>query len=88
MKGLRRTISETKNLSQPTFSEAVNGGTVCRKAARTGLWGSGEVTNRSSRNQLIENLMIIQRIKHIINTYNPNSILLEYRPFDSITSIK
>ena len=31
------TISETKNLSQPTFSETVNGGTVCRKAARTGV---------------------------------------------------
>ncbi len=24
-------------------------GTVCGKSARTGLWGSGEVTNRSTR---------------------------------------
>src|SRR5690625_984741 len=30
-------------------SESVFGGTVCGKAARTGLWGSGEVTNRSTR---------------------------------------
>jgi len=43
------TIGKTENLSQPTFSETVNGGTVCRKAARTGLWGSGEATNRSTR---------------------------------------
>jgi hypothetical protein len=43
-------INETKDLSQPAFSETVNGGTVCRKAARRGLWGSGEVTNRSTRN--------------------------------------
>jgi hypothetical protein len=49
-------ISETKNLSQPTFSETVNGGTVCRKAARTGLWGSGEATNRSTRNLLLQDL--------------------------------
>src|SRR5690625_7825838 len=32
-----------------TVSESVFGGTVCGKAARTGLWGSGEVTNRSTR---------------------------------------
>ncbi|TAI98131.1 hypothetical protein DMA11_24990, partial [Marinilabiliaceae bacterium JC017] len=25
------------------------GGTVCGKSARTDLWGSGEVTNRSTR---------------------------------------
>jgi hypothetical protein len=35
----------------------VNGGTVCRKAARTGLWGSGEATNRSTRNCWIEDLL-------------------------------
>lgn len=52
-------INETKNLSQPTFSEIVNGGTVCRKAARTGLWGSGEATNRSTRNLLIQNLKAV-----------------------------
>ena len=49
-------IGETENLSQSTFSETVNGGTVCRKAARTGLWGSGEATNRSTRNLLIHDL--------------------------------
>ncbi len=43
------TIIKTQNLSQLCLSETVNGGTVCRKAARTGLWGSGEVTNRSTR---------------------------------------
>ena len=47
---------KTKDLSQPTFSETVNGGTVCRKAARTGLWGSGEATNRSTRNLFIRDL--------------------------------
>ena len=31
------------------FSESGFGGTVCGKAARTGLWGSGEITNRSTR---------------------------------------
>ena len=60
------TISETKNLSQPTFSETVNGGTVCRKAARTGLWGSGEETNRSTRNQEIEDLILIFKLKPLI----------------------
>ena len=51
--------NETKNLSQPTFSETVNGGTVCRQAARTGLWGSGEATNRSTRNLLIKDLKVL-----------------------------
>jgi len=62
-------ISETENLSQPTFSETVDGGTVCRKAARTGLWGSGEATNRSTRNQYWEDLMEVQQLRHIINAY-------------------
>jgi hypothetical protein len=30
-----------KDLSQSTISETVNGGTVGRKAAHTGLWGAG-----------------------------------------------
>ena len=60
------TISETKNLSQPTFSETVNGGTVCRKAARTGLWGSGEETNRSTRNQEKEDLGHVFKLKLLI----------------------
>jgi hypothetical protein len=51
------TTCKTKDLSQPPFSETVNGGTVCRKAARTGLWGSGEATNRSTRNQYLDDLI-------------------------------
>jgi len=65
--GRMDTISETKNLSQPTFSETVNGGTVCRKAARTGLWGSGEETNRSTRNLFIKDLLELQQITNILN---------------------
>jgi hypothetical protein len=56
---------KTKDLSQPAFSETVNGGTVYRKAARTGLWGSGEATNRSIWNQYLNELMNIQRFKQI-----------------------
>jgi len=65
------TISEAKNLSQPTFSETVNGGTVCRKAARTGLWGSGEATNRSTRNQEKEELSLIFKLKLLIVKVEP-----------------
>jgi hypothetical protein len=62
---------KTKDLSQPTFSETVNGGTVCRKAARTGLRGSGEVTNRSTRNLLIRDLKALEEfvsltINHLV----------------------
>ena len=32
------------------------GGTVCGKSARTGLWGSGEVTNRSTRKAPQQNI--------------------------------
>jgi hypothetical protein len=64
-------ISETKNLSQPTFSETVNGGTVCRKAARTGLWGSGEETIRSTRNLLVNDLKTINElIKNNTNLFD------------------
>ena len=63
--GRMDTISETKNLSQPTFSETVDGGTVCRKAARTGLWGSGEVTNRSTWNLLIQDLKVIGQFMNL-----------------------
>ena len=70
------TISETKNLSQPTFSETVNGGTVCRKAARTGLWGSGEATNRSTRNQEVEELILIYQLKTILKLNKPFKINL------------
>ena len=59
-------INETKNLSQPPFSETVNGGTVCRKAARTGLWGSGEATNRSTRNLFINELLQIKQFASIL----------------------
>jgi hypothetical protein len=34
------------------FCESNLGGTVCGKSARTGLWGSGEATNRSTRKVL------------------------------------
>jgi len=44
------TIVDTEVVSYVSFSEAGLGGTVCGKSARTGLWGSGEVTNRSTRN--------------------------------------
>ena len=57
---------KAKDLSQPTFSETVNGGTVCRKAARTGLWGSGEATNRSTRNLLIQDLKILGEFTSLI----------------------
>ncbi len=43
------TVVKAENLSQLSTSKTVNGGTVCRKAARTVLWGSGEATNRSTR---------------------------------------
>jgi hypothetical protein len=57
---------KTKDLSQPNFSETVNGGTVCRKAARTGLWGSGEATNRSTRNLFLTDLKAINYfIEHL-----------------------
>ena len=59
------TTCEIENLSQPTFNETVDGGTVCRKAARTGLWGSGEATKRSTRNQLLESLVDLQQNKHL-----------------------
>ncbi len=40
---------EAQDLSQLAKSETLFRGTVCEKAARTGLWGSGEVKNRSTR---------------------------------------
>ena len=43
------TTVSTQDISQLSDSEAVIGGTVCGKSARTGLWGSGEATNRSTR---------------------------------------
>jgi hypothetical protein len=36
-------------IAERVNSETDFRGTVCGKAARTGLWGSGEVTNRSTR---------------------------------------
>ncbi len=43
---------KTKDLSQLCFSETVIGGIrqLAGKSARSGLWASGEVTNRSTRN--------------------------------------
>ena len=46
-------IIKTKDLSQFSASETDLGGTVCGKAARTDLWGSGKVTNRSTRRLLL-----------------------------------
>jgi hypothetical protein len=43
------TFITSKNISHLSFSETVIGGTVCGKTARTGLWGSGVVTIRSTR---------------------------------------
>ena len=43
------------------LSETNYRGTGCGKAARPGLWGSGEVTNRSTR--------IVKSHKIIIKTY-------------------
>jgi len=47
---LDRRITDGVIIYHPlSISETVNGGTVCRKTARTDLWGSGEVTIRSTR---------------------------------------
>jgi hypothetical protein len=40
---------EKLQIAEWVNSETDFGGTVCVKSARTGLWGSGEVTNRSTR---------------------------------------
>jgi hypothetical protein len=64
--GRMATTGKTQNLSQPTFSETVSGGTVCRKAARTGVWGSGEATSSSTRNQEKEDLSLIFKLKLLI----------------------
>ncbi len=42
-------LTQTQSVSPLSFSEALVGGTVCGKSARTDLWGSGEVTIRSTR---------------------------------------
>ena len=46
------TIAKTKDLSQLSICETDLGRTVCGKAARTGLWGSGKVTSRSTRKRI------------------------------------
>ena len=53
-------IAKTENFSFLSFSEADLGGTVCRKSARTGLWGSGEVTIRSTRKQITTSPLILR----------------------------
>ncbi len=45
-------IAKTKDLSLFSNSETGLRGTVCGKAARTGLWGSGKVTSRSTRKRI------------------------------------
>jgi hypothetical protein len=39
---------------------------MCRIAAHTGVWGSGEATIRSTRNLYINDLMIVHRLKYNI----------------------
>jgi len=58
-----------------------NGGTVCRKAARTGLWGSGEATNRSTRNQDIEDLSLIYKLKSLITSTQSHTMREPGQPF-------
>lgn len=68
------TACKTKDLSQQSFSKTVNGGTVCRKAARTGLWGSREVTNCSTRNQEKDDLKHIYSLKSFFADYLLNAV--------------
>ena len=63
------------------FSETDIRGTVCGKSARTGLWGSGEVTNRSTRKELTEirNPHTVLPLDHLLKPYiasigQPNEI--------------
>ncbi|MCF8336301.1 MAG: hypothetical protein K9H65_06840 [Bacteroidales bacterium] len=49
MKDVNERIAESE-------SGSVLRGTVCRKAARTGLWGSGKATTRSTRKSTKERL--------------------------------
>jgi hypothetical protein len=59
------TPCKTEGLSQLSISETVDRGTVCGKSARTGLWGSGEVTNRSTRNQMVPILSQLLRCWYV-----------------------
>jgi len=61
---------KTENPSQPPFSETVKGGTVCRKAARTGLWGSREATNCSTR-KLKLNRRISEALLRVFPQWEP-----------------
>jgi len=56
---LHYVLDERIKLNRHKLSMPVLVGTVCRKAARPGLWGSGEATNRSTRNLLTEDLKSI-----------------------------
>jgi len=42
-------LTKELQIVERVYSETNLGGTGCRKAARPDLWGSGEVTNRSTR---------------------------------------
>ncbi len=57
------TVVKAENLSQLCISETVNGETVCGKAARTGLWGSGKVTNRSTHKITLRDSTVRQLTK-------------------------
>ena len=48
-------LTQANHSAQLLSAKPFNGRTVCGKAARTGLWGSDEVTNRSTRKYLMAN---------------------------------
>jgi len=43
------TTITSETISRSKLSETNFGGTVCGKSARTGLWGCGKVTTRTTR---------------------------------------
>ncbi len=57
---LNNTRYNTHGLHTNSFSETNNRGTVCGNSARTDLWGSGEATNRSTRNaQILQSGLLV-----------------------------
>ncbi|MCF8219267.1 MAG: hypothetical protein K9J21_09845, partial [Bacteroidales bacterium] len=47
-------FAKTQDIPLLSFSKTKLRGTVCGKSARTGLWGSGKVTSRSTRTLIRE----------------------------------
>ncbi|MCF8219707.1 MAG: hypothetical protein K9J21_12100, partial [Bacteroidales bacterium] len=58
------TFAKTQDIPLLSFSKTKLRGTVCGKSARTGLWGSGKVTSRSTRT--------INNSEHKIHGYSEN----------------